>query len=473
MNKAGRRGFLLVLFILLIIILYFGTVTLRNYQRDIQMESYVFTESARELKNPGRGFYNLYRFMITDENTNYWKQVKEFYKTDEKTSLTLVEINLQNYRDGEISSAGLNNITYLFQALEDTGKQLIVRFVYDWDGENELHEPETIDIILRHMEQLEEVLREADSQIFILQGLFIGNWGEMNGTKYYNEEALLQLTEKLMDVTDPSVYLAVRTPFQWRTITGIENISDRTFRNHPFAGRLSLYNDGMLGNATDYGTYQVSGLQGEELSVRERELKFQEELCSRVPNGGEVIHDNRYNDFENAIKDLSTMHVTYLNAVHDPEVLDKWRKVKITENGCFQGMDGYTYIERHLGYRLLIKETGFSYSFLANSVQIDVTMKNVGFAPLYSEAEAGLLLYDKRQDTCLLYEMKGDLHELTGGNDSEKTMRLVADIPLDKLAHGEYEVYFFVTDLSSEQRISLANGQDAEEYGYCIGKIEL
>ena len=37
---------------------------------------------------------------------------------------------------------------------------------------------------------------------------------------------------------------------------------------------------------------------------RMEELAFQEKLCSRVPNGGEVIIDNEYNDLECAIADL-------------------------------------------------------------------------------------------------------------------------------------------------------------------------
>ena len=46
---------------------------------------------------------------------------------------------------------------------------------------------------------------------------------------------------------------------------------------------------------------------------REEELAFQDVLCSSVPSGGEVIVDNPYNDLENAIADLKTMHVSYLN----------------------------------------------------------------------------------------------------------------------------------------------------------------
>ena len=44
-------------------------------------------------------------------------------------------------------------------------------------GENEQYEPENLDIILQHMEQVGDVIREYHSRIYTLQGLFIGNWG--------------------------------------------------------------------------------------------------------------------------------------------------------------------------------------------------------------------------------------------------------------------------------------------------------
>lgn len=473
MNRIDKVRFFVILLIALIVILPLCIVILNNYQGHIRMESYKFTESSRELRNPRRGFYNLYRFMITDEKENYWQLVQEMYKTDENTSLTLVEVNLQGYRDNGISEKGMANIDSLFQALGDLNKQLIVRFVYDWDGENEKHEPESIDIILRHMEQLESVLQEAGRQIFILQGLFIGNWGEMNGTKYFSDGELFRLTEKLDSVTEQTVYLAVRTPSQWRRITGLQDVSGELLEENLLAKRISLFNDGMLGNESDYGTYRVTEAGGKKISEREEELEFQNRLCRWVPNGGEVINNNYYNDFDNALEDLASMHVTYLNAGHDQAVLDKWRETEVTDPGCYKGMDGYTYIERHLGYRLLIKETDLHYNSFREWIEIEVTMRNVGFAPLYINPDVELILYDKDRGGYLSYGMSGNLCQLSGGHDAEQTLTLQTEIPVDELLRVKYEVYFSIVDPDTGQRILLANEQDVEEYGYAIGTIEL
>ncbi len=78
----------------------------------------------------------------------------------------------------------------------------------------------------------------------------------------------------------------------------------------------------MLGSDLDLGTYGAShDTFTEENYVskgnRTQELNYQNELCKSVPNGGEVVLDNRLNDIDNAVSALSTMHVSYLNYLYD------------------------------------------------------------------------------------------------------------------------------------------------------------
>ena len=108
----------------------------------IFVESYPFTESSRELRNPYRGFYSLYRFWISEDETDCQQLVKEKYYKDKDTEITLVQICLQAYREGAIGEKGLANIEKLFCELEALDKQLIIRFTYDAEGQNVLVEPE-------------------------------------------------------------------------------------------------------------------------------------------------------------------------------------------------------------------------------------------------------------------------------------------------------------------------------------------
>lgn len=444
-----------------------------SYQR-VETESFPFTESARRLSNPNRGFYHLYTFLITEEQTDFEEIIGAIAQNDTDTELMLIKINLQSYREGPISENGLRNIERLFDNLESFDKQMLLRFVYDDEGKGEENEPENLEMILLHMKQLEPVLHEHSAQIFVLQGLFTGGWGEMNGTRYGKTEDMQSLAEQLAAAADEQTYLAVRTPAQWRSITGSEHPAEEILSGGGLAARLSLFNDGLLGNRSDYGTYKTEEGEGSDAlgrRSREEELDFQEELCRYVPNGGEVIHANPYNDFENAVKGLAKRHVTYLNQDYDQAVLKKWELETVEEAGCFYGMDGCTYMERHLGYRLLITDTYLDYRQKQSCISVEVSLKNVGFAPLYQEVKINLTLYNEEEKELLSKEMICDIRSLTGGEDTETCQTAYARIPVSELSKSEYTVYFSIEDMGTGKHIQLANEQDEGEYGYPIGAV--
>lgn len=441
--------------------------------KKVEIETCAFTESSKELNNPNRGFYYIHGFRITDKKENYQQLVATDYAKDTETNLSLVEINLQNYTNGVITEAGLANIDSLLCEIETMDRQLVLRFLYDWDGNNEKYEPENLDIILTHMEQLDPILRKHHKQIFTLQGLFIGNWGEMNGTKFLEDEDLFQLASKLATVTDASTYLSVRMPAQWRKIIG-NQAENQTIRD--LKTRLGLFNDGMLGSESDYGTYGTESADMADWKSswsREDELEFQNELCGRVPNGGEVIHENAFNDLEQAIEDLSTMHVTYLNQDYDKEVFQKWAGEQISEPGCFSGMDGFTYIKRHLGYRLLITDVNLEHQPVKDLLSANITFKNVGFAPIYRDVKVQLSFYNEEKNEILTYEIPQNLRKLFGGTQAEELLTIHKDVPLQELSKTNYKVYVSLIDSQTGRSVFLANEQEAEQYGYHISTVNI
>lgn len=455
-----------------------------------EIEQVVFEESDRKLNNPNRGFYQLYEFLITDEETDYKKVIGEWYPKGGDISLMFIQINLQSYREGEISPEGLANIERLFGVLETCETQLIVRFVYDREGKAGEYEPGSLEVILGHMEQLESTLKRHCGQIFIVQGVFTGNWGEMNGSRYDTKENWRILAAKLAQVTDVSTYLSVRTPAQWRSLISIGQVPkgglpyttrafdmEETSGASPLWGRLGLFNDGMFGNEKDFGTYgeyRVSDRQWEAGWQREEELAFQDALCRLVPNGGETIVENPYNDLPNALKDMEAMHVTYLNKWHDPAVLDKWANTVVEEDGCFNGMDGYSYVERHLGYRLLIDSAQLTYKRSGSRLSVKIRMKNMGFAPVYRDTELKLLIHREGSgEEPLAYPVEGRLGRLAGGKDAEDVLSLQKEIDMKEFPEGRYGIYFSVMDSESQREIYLANQQNPGEYGYCLGFLEL
>ncbi len=45
---------------------------------------------------------------------------------------------------------------------------------------------------------------------------------------------------------------------------------------------------------------------------------------------------------------------------------------------CYDGMDGWSYVERHLGYRLWIAGAALSHSFWADTVEVNAALKTAG-----------------------------------------------------------------------------------------------
>ena len=464
----------LVFFILSILIIIGIAAGVHDYFHwQITFDTEIFTESAQEIWNPDRGFYHIYGFLISDEPADMCEQLDRQMEKDTGHALAMVQINLREYRDKEISEEGLNNIEALFRAMSATKEHWIVRFLYDWDGENEKNEPQNMELVLNHMQQVGEILTRYRESVFTLQGLFVGNWGEINGTKYADKPSLQKLAEQLVKVTDGQMYLAVRTPAHWRQIMDGSMPEDQQKMMYD---RLGLFNDGMLGSGNDCGTYgeKSAAEAGEDQAWnRGEELAFQEKLCSHVPNGGEVIIDNEYNDLDHAIEDLKTMHVTYLNQDYDEAVLEKWASSMVQTSDCFDGMDGLSYIQRHLGYRLVLSEVFMQHNFREDTAEIKVSLQNVGFAPVYKECEPVLLVKDETGQTIYEGTPFGDITSLAGGNEAGKKEIFSGHVPLRGLKAGRYSVYFAVRDTTTGSFITFANEQKIENEGYKIGTILL
>ena len=139
--------------------------------------------------------------------------------------------------------------------------------------------------------------------------------------------------------------MAVRTPAQLRAVLAADHLDE----GQAAVIKTGLFNDGIMASESDLGTY----------TDRSRELSYQDEVCLTVPNGGEAVSDTVYNDVENAMNTLQTMHVSYLNRMYDEKVLKKIGKTQ-----PYEDTTGYDYIGAHLGYRYEISGTAFSYKIV-------------------------------------------------------------------------------------------------------------
>ncbi len=369
----------------------------KGFSGRIRLEKAEFRESSESMPNPGCGWYHVYYFSVQEwmcaEREEMSKSI--FLFDQEELALALIDIGF--FQTSEISSEGLAAITDILRFFQENGKQLILRFAYDRTGHGLEREPSSARLVKRHMEQLGAVIRAYRDHILVLQGIFVGNWGEMHGSKFLTGHYPARLAETLFAVTEGCCYLAVRTPSWWRGIIGSPNTTIPE-------EKLALFNDGIFGSLTDLGTYSMLGRReaGETNSwSRGEELTWQDAHMDGVPNGGEVLAGERLISYVQAAEDMEKMHLSYLNSAYQPEQLDYWKKETVSRPDCWKGLSGYEYLGRHLGYRFVIRDLKS-----LSGGRLLIAVENCGFASLCEPAECFLLVeegsgqrYSVRVDT--------------------------------------------------------------------------
>lgn len=422
------------------------------------------SESTAVLENPYQGFYHIVRYTLSDHGQTP-DAVSEY-----DLPLVLLEINLRRYRTGPVHDAALAQLDAILKAWSQSDAQIILRFLYDWDGIVQATEPQSLSTILTHMDQISEVVNQYASSVYLMQGIFIGNWGEMHGSCFMDPQSIQTLARHLQEVIEPAIYLSVRTPAQWRIITGLSNLSASFPKDlPPLARRLGLFNDGMLGSWTDLGTYgDASRKKLSEKGTREEELSFQNHLCQYVPNGGEVVHNTPYNDLPAAVRYLQTIHASYLNADYDPAVLRKWSKSVWEDKDAFSRCDGLTYIKAHLGYRYTVRRfTLRKTGLLRSKLTLRADLENTGFGNALKPFDAAFSFRNAAGGEILRLPIPFDFRNLGSG----KKQTITASLPAKDLPKGSCQLFFSITDPATGKQIALANTAYDEEKGLLLGQI--
>lgn len=434
-----------------------------------------YIESARSISNPYQGWYRIYGYTLSDDKAIASSSIVSSYQSDPDTTIAMLEINLRNYPSGDISATALSQLDTIFSTWKNSNKQLIVRFLYDWNGKAKETEPGDISIITRHMAQVAEIVNKHTDCIYILQSIFVGNCGEMNNSNYMSNASMCTLFSQLASVTDPSIFLAVRTPAHWRTIAQSYQplTKEQAYTGSP-TSRLGLFNDGMLGSGNDLGTYGDTSLtQASSYSdkgTRAEEIAFQNQLCNYVPNGGEVVLDNPFNDLENALTDLSSMHVSYLDYDYDAAVLNKWKASTYNGSDVFSGCSGYDYVTSHLGYRYVMQSSDIAFdTWKDDTATLSISLTNTGFGNSYRSFDTSVLL--KNTQTDQTYEIAVDSDNRFW--QSNQTVNLSVPLSIRSFESGSYDIYFKIMDPVSGSQIHLANELDASDNGYQIASLHI
>ena len=398
----------------------------------------VLKEIPEKTANPGIGWYHLYTFDAGCAKP-------ELYIACEEEEIVLLLIDIGAFRQKEISAEALLSVRQIFRFFVEHQKEMIIRFAYDTEGKGMEKEPESGELVLNHIRALGQIVKEYHKHIMVMQGILVGNWGEMHGSKFLSERWMIQLVQTVFEATDYSCALAVRKPSQLRCLS---RQCDRRV-----AEKLTLFNDGMFGSQTDLGTY---GSDGED---RKKELAWQEEYMRAHYVGGEALAEQNLEEMhcitgKEALADMKQMHLSYLNSVYQKELLDHWKKEELTWEHT--QVSAYDYIGAHLGYRFVVRDVKWK----KDSILIQI--KNTGFANLCEEAVCRLVIRSEGQEK----EKEPDTDARTWDCQKEVILEVRTEKE-DRKKGKEYLLQLFRK--KDGRRIRFAN-EGAEE-GVLLGKF--
>ena len=77
----------------------------------------------------------MFGYTISDASADTFdKRTQDYIQKSGSTRLVLLEINLKNFNNTELSDNALAQIDRIFTMWDESPHAVILRFLYDWDG---------------------------------------------------------------------------------------------------------------------------------------------------------------------------------------------------------------------------------------------------------------------------------------------------------------------------------------------------
>ena len=355
--------------------------------------------------NPERGFITMLEAKSTSEKPYHavWGEEESLdaHVAQDNLSLILVEYYLNEFRNtGTLPEEVLNAFDTDMELLRQRGLKAIIRFAYTFSDEGEIGHDASLDIIEQHIAQYKSHWEANADVIFCFQAGFIGSWGEWYYTEHFGNKgshmnhARKQFLDTLLAAVPQDRCIQIRTPlFKTEYLDSLGVSQNALTPEEAYTGlpkaRIGHHNDAFLYGAYNQGTYRDTATQKPYIA--------QETLF--VPIGGESNIENSddaldWASHDATVAEMSRLHWTFIQSGFSKTVTDMWRK-----NGTFAELN------RNLGYRYeLVNATLPDEADAGATIDIALNIRNVGYAPLYNERHAYLVLMNADDSIAILLD---------------------------------------------------------------------
>lgn len=344
------------------------------------------------------------------------------------------------------------------EILRQKGLKAILRFAYaesdnGKSGSERSAEDAPLAIIQSHLAQYKPYWEKNADVIYCFQAGFVGQYGEWyytdnfgNHVPHINDDCRALIDTALKAIPQNRTLLLRRPMFKQEYLDGVALTDKEAYSGTP-KSRLGHFNDAFLYSTDNMGTYSTN----EEKRAAQKALIAQETLY--VPIGGEtnITKDSLaaiWANHEATVAEMSSMHWTFIKNSYAENVTNMWR-----ENGTFDTLNVY------LGYRYnLLNATLPEAANAGDVVDIALNIKNVGYAPLYNERHAYIVL--KRGKTMYAIQLETDPRTwLPNGVTTAINEQIT--IPTG-IANGTYQLYLHLPDayesIASDARYAVRFG---------------
>lgn len=407
-----------------------GRLGLRNPERGWRIES-VIAEPARKTFGPA---HHLAGKIAPFYEEDWWMLDAARF---EPFGLTLVQAYcyLTEFPDKPIADERLSLLQTSFDNLRRRGLKAVLRFAYERDIG--VKEGPTLDWILRHIDQLQPLLRRNVDVIYVLQAGFIGAWGEWHSAARIGQQdyaARAAIIKRLLEALPEERMLQVRVPKYKRlslsqpALAAFLEVGEKNAFSGIPAARIGFHNDGFLAGPSDGGTWPESPRFGQpgnpEFDYMTRESAF-------VPIDGELFWSDQGFDGKaprgkgvdglNAAVRMRLHHYSSFSLAHSyseregkPYSIDHWLNTTVASSALRQAAmpicegwfeDGFgqpasrtqfEYVQDHLGYRVELQTAHLPERMKqGEEVRFEIELINRGFSTFHNRRPVLLALIDR------------------------------------------------------------------------------
>lgn len=416
-----------------------STATSRTYTAD----------NTTIFPNPERGFLDQLEAHVTKSSPycvkGHWTSYMGESSNRSNERLVLVLYYLDNYKKKNLDTEVINAFDEDMQVLRDAGYKCILRYAYCQSDNKDAKKAQ----MLAHIDQLKGKWAANKDVIYCFQAGFIGQWGEWYYTENFTDGTSnmtsdrAEIVNALLTALPSDMYVLLRTPFQkTQFLSETTPISYSTAFNGSTKSRLGHHNDAFLFGAENQGTYTDTATQKPYLA---RETFY-------VPIGGETNVEeepeiSQYATYAKTTGEMSRLHWTFCKGGWPDETMATWHS-----NGTFDELN------RKMGYRFQLVEGAYTNQATQDgTMRVYMTIRNVGYAPLYNERHAYIVL--KSGSNTYPIQLTSNAADPRRWRPNGTVTTIGEDLDLTGIPTGTYNLYLYLPDnhpsLASDVRYAI------------------